>query len=126
MAAPAAAARTENGNMRTRIARALCAACLAAAAAGATAAPEGGAGEAPVLQRNGAVSRHFWSPAFASGEWGGSRFSAGLAVGLRGPVRDNLGGGIAPALTWQLEGRARLSVLARGERGVMLVWHRAD
>ncbi len=126
MAAPAAFGSTENGNMKTRSLRTLAAACLAAVAAGACAAPEGGTDEAPVLQRNGAVSRHFWSPGFASGEWGGSRFSAGLAVGLRGPVRDNLGRGVAPALSWQLEGRARLSLLARGDRGVMLVWHRGD
>ena len=73
------------------------------------------------LRRNGAVSRHLWKPEMASAEWGGHRVSAGVAIGLRGAVRENLGRRVTPALTLELDRRSSLSLLP-GNDGAMLVW----
>ena len=94
------------------------AAVLAAAVLPATAAPWFD-GEA--LQRNGGLARHLWEPAFASTQVAGLPFSAGLAVGLRGAVRDQLDTRVAPTLTLQTGARSSVSLLAAGGRGAMLV-----
>lgn len=76
------------------------------------------------LQRNGAVSRHLWKPDMASAQWGGMRVSAGVALGLRGPLRANLGRRYTPALSVELGQRSSLSLLP-GNDGAMLVWQTA-
>jgi len=73
------------------------------------------------LQRNGAVARHVWTPNFASGEIGGMRLSAGVALGLRGPLQASLGRSVMPAITLGLRGRSSVSLLPAGGRGAMLV-----
>lgn len=77
------------------------------------------------LQRNGALSRHVWRPDFARAEVGGLRVSAGVAIGLRGAVRDNLDRRVAPALSVELDRGASLSLLAGSGSGAMLVWQAA-
>lgn len=76
------------------------------------------------LHRNGAVSRHLWQPDAASVEVAGLRVSAGLAIGLRGATRDNLGRRYTPALTVETGQRSSLSLLP-GNDGAMLVWQTA-
>jgi len=71
-------------------------------------------------QRNGRLSRHLWKPDFASGRAGGVEVSAGVAVGLRGPVHATVGHRVAPALTLQWDRRASVSVLPAGG-GAMFV-----
>ncbi len=73
------------------------------------------------LQRNGAVSRRLWKPDIASADWGGVRVSAGVALGLRGPLQDQLGRRHTPALTMEFGARNSLSLLP-GNDGAMLVW----
>lgn len=73
------------------------------------------------IRRNGALSRHAWQPAFATATIGGMNVRAGVAIGLRGHVRDNLDRRFAPAVSVDLQGGRSLSLLpARG--GAMLVW----
>lgn len=73
------------------------------------------------VQRNGAISRHIWKPDAASADLGGVRVSAGMALGLRGPLQANLGRRHTPALTVETGQRSSLSLLA-GNDGAMLVW----
>ena len=73
------------------------------------------------LQRNGAVSRHLWTPDFTRAEFAGLRLSAGLALGLREPLRGPLGRRVTPALSLDLGQRSSLSVLPGNGRGAMLV-----
>lgn len=73
------------------------------------------------LQRNGVVSRHLWTPDFATAEAGGMRFSAGVALGLRGSLQANLGRRATPMLTMQIDRRSSLSLLPAGSSGAMLV-----
>ena len=73
------------------------------------------------LERNGALSRHVWEPAFAQVDVGGTKVAAGLAIGLRGPVRDQLDRRIAPALTVDLNRSGSLSLLPARD-GAMLIW----
>ena len=73
------------------------------------------------LQRNGAVSRHVWTPNFATAEMGGLRVSAGIALGLKGAIQSNLGRNVTPALTLELGSRSSVSLLPAGGRGAMLV-----
>ena len=94
------------------------AAALLLAAAPAAAAPLFGGDE---LQRNGAVSRHLWTPDFARAELSGMRLSAGLAVGLREPLHAPLGRRVAPSLSLDLGQRTQLSLLPAAGRGAMLV-----
>lgn len=79
-------------------------------------------------QRNGAVSRRLWKPDIASADWGGVRVSAGVALGLRGPLQDQLGRRHTPALTMEFGTefgtRSSLSLLP-GNDGAMLVWQTA-
>lgn len=69
------------------------------------------------LQRNGELSRRVWTPEFAQGRG----VSAGLALGLRGAARAHLDRPVAPALTFELGERSRLSLLGLPNRGAMLV-----
>lgn len=104
--------------MKTPAAAALIAttlACLPAAAASWLDGEEGSE-----WQRNGRLSRYLWEPGFASGQAGGVAVSAGVAVGLRGPVHANVGRRVAPALTLQWDRRASVSVLPAGG-GAMFV-----
>ncbi|MCW5667217.1 MAG: hypothetical protein KIT35_25550 [Piscinibacter sp.] len=80
--------------------------------------------DADDLQRNGAVSRRLWSPESASVTWGGVRLSAGVALGLRGPLQAQLGRRHTPALTMELGARSSVSLLP-GNDGAMLVWQTA-
>lgn len=73
---------------------------------------------AGTLQANGEVSRRLWVPEFAQGR----RVSAGLALGLRGSVRQQLDSRVAPAVTLRLDDEASVSVIGAPGRGVMLVW----
>jgi len=73
------------------------------------------------LQRNGAVSRHVWTPDFAAGKVAGVRISAGVALGLRDSLQSNLGRSVTPALTFHTSETSSLSLLPAGNRGAMLV-----
>ena len=73
------------------------------------------------LQRNGAVSRRLWKPEAASAAFAGMRLSAGMALGLRGPLQANLGRRHTPALTLEFGQRSSVSLLP-GNDGAMLVW----
>jgi hypothetical protein len=110
-----ASAKADTEGMRC--AHALTAALLAVAAP-ASAAPLFGGDD---LQRNGALSRHVWTPGLASGEIADVRVSAGIALGLRGGVRDNLGRSVAAAFTLHLPRGSSVSLLPAGDRGAMLV-----
>jgi len=76
------------------------------------------------LQRNGAVSRRLWTPESTSVKWGGVRLSAGVALGLRGTLKEQLGRRHTPALTMELGARSSVSLLP-GNDGAMLVWQTA-
>lgn len=73
------------------------------------------------LQRNGAVSRHLWTPDVANGRVANLRLSAGVALGLREHLRNNLGRSVAPAFTLHLDPDTSVSLLPAGNRGAMLV-----
>lgn len=91
---------------------------LAAAAVPACAAPLFGGDD---LQRNGVVSRHLWKPDFAAVEAGGLRFSAGVALGIRGALQTQLGRRATPMLTMELNPRSSVSLLPGDGGGAMLV-----
>jgi len=76
------------------------------------------------FRRNGAVSRHLWAPQAARTEVAGMPVSLGLALGLRGPLRDQLGVSVAPALQFELDRHSNIALLASGRGGAMLVWQR--
>jgi hypothetical protein len=76
------------------------------------------------FRRNGAVSRHLWAPQAARTEMAGTPVSLGLALGLRGPLRDQLGVRMAPAVQFELDRRSSVALLASGRGGAMLVWQR--
>src|SRR5262245_32332576 len=94
----------------------------AAAAGSAAAAPLFGGDE---LERNGAISRHLWTPDLARHEIAGLRVSTGLALGLRGAIRDNLGRNVTPAIAIELRSGSTVALLPAGERGAMLVFQTA-
>lgn len=104
--------------MKFILGRSAIAVLLAVACEQASCAPLFGADD---LQRNGAVSRHIWTPDFASGEVMNRRVSAGVALGLRGSIQSNLGRSVAPALTMHLQGGSSISLLPAANRGAMLV-----
>ena len=57
------------------------------------------------------------------------RFAAPLAfgtAGLRGPLRDQLGVRVAPAVHFELDRRSSMALLASGKGGAMLVWQRSN
>jgi hypothetical protein len=74
------------------------------------------------LRRNGAVSRHLWSPDLASADVAGIRVSAGLAVGLRSSLRSQLGTPLAPSLNFSLDSRSSICILSSGRRGSAILW----
>ena len=71
---------------------------------------------------NGEVSRRIWKPEFARAEAGGVHLSVGLAIGLRGAVRHQLGRRATPALTMELRQGTSVSLLPAGDGQAMLVW----
>lgn len=71
------------------------------------------------LQRNGAVSHRLYVPAGAATVVD-SRVGAGIALGLKGPLRQQLGAA-APALSFGVTPGTRLSVLAVPGKGAALV-----
>jgi len=78
------------------------------------------------FRRNGAVSRHLWAPQATRGELAGMPVSLGLALGLRGPLRDQLGARVAPAVQFELDRHSSMALLASGRGGAMLVWQRSN
>jgi len=73
------------------------------------------------LSPNGEVSRRLWKPEFASTQAGGWRLSAGVALGLRGSLRERLGRRATPALVLALREGSSLALLPASDR-TMLVW----
>lgn len=71
------------------------------------------------LQRNGEVSRHLYVPSVADALLD-NRMAAGIALGLKGPLRQQLGPA-APAVSFDLTPNAKVSVLATPGRGAMLL-----
>jgi hypothetical protein len=71
------------------------------------------------LQRNGAVSHRLYVPS-AANDMLDQRATAGIALGLRGPLRQQLGPA-APMVSIDLARSAQLSVLAAPGKGAMLV-----
>jgi len=78
------------------------------------------------LRRNGAISRHFWAPEATTADVAGARVSAGVALGLRGPLRNQLGARLAPSIQFAFDRRSSLSVLASGRGGAAIVWQLQD
>lgn len=78
--------------------------------------------ESEHLWRHGSVSRHFWAPSLTSTEIAGMRLSAGLAVGVRRPLRATVGSAVAPAIVLTTGQRSNLTLLPTDQRGAMLVW----
>lgn len=78
------------------------------------------------FRRNGAVSRHLWAPQAARTEIAGQPVAFGVALGLRGPLRDQLGVRVAPAVHFALDRRSSMALLASGKGGAMLVWQRSQ
>jgi hypothetical protein len=74
------------------------------------------------LQRHGMVARHFWAPGLTSTEVAGMRLSAGLAVGVRAPLRAAVGAAVAPAIVLHTGPRSNLTLLAADQGGALLVW----
>ncbi len=89
----------------------------------AQAAPEDASDE---LRRNGAVSRHLWVPEAATADVAGLRVSAGVALGLRGPLRTQLGARLAPSVQFAIDRRSSVAILASGRGGAAIVWQRTD
>jgi hypothetical protein len=73
------------------------------------------------VRRHGAVARWLWMPEAASVRFRGQYLSAGLAFGVRGPIRSAVGA-VAPALVLDIDHRSNLTLMASGSRGAMLVW----
>lgn len=74
------------------------------------------------LSRHGTVARHFWAPGFATTEVGGLRLAAGLAVGVRAPLRSAVGAAVVPALVLQTGSTSNLTLLRAEQGGALLVW----
>jgi hypothetical protein len=101
---------------------ALAALALSVAAAAPAAADPGSDPSARPLWRHGMVSRHFWAPASMNLGPSGMRLSAGLAVGVRAPLRATVGAAVAPAFVLDTGGRSSLTLLRAEQGGAMLVW----
>lgn len=78
------------------------------------------------FRRNGAVSSHLWAPQATRTELAGVPTSLGVALGLRGPLRDRLGVRVAPAVHFELDRHSSMALLASGRGGAMLVWQRSN
>lgn len=74
------------------------------------------------LARHGTVSRHFWAPGFATTEVAGLRLAAGLAVGVRAPLRHAVGAAVAPAVVLHTGRASNLTLLRAEQGGALLVW----
>lgn len=90
---------------------------LAGSCRAAQAAPEVLGGE---LRSHGEVSRRLWVPSLGEGARHGP-VSAGLALGLKGPVRQQMGRSLAPAVTLRLNADAQLSLVAAPGKGAMVL-----
>lgn len=106
--------------MRSGLVSLCTAAALSIAGAPALAGPLADTGE---FQRNGALSRHVWSPDLVRKDLGGLRLSAGLALGLHDAVHAQMQRNVAPAFSLELGQDSRVSLLPGGRRGAMLVLH---
>lgn len=71
------------------------------------------------LQRNGALSHHLYVPSGAAAVLD-NRVGAGIALGLKGPLRQQLGAA-APAFSFSVTAKTSLSVLAVPGKGAALV-----
>jgi hypothetical protein len=76
----------------------------------------------PQLWQHGTVSRHFWAPSLTTTEIAGLRVSAGLAVGVRAPLRATVGAPVVPAIVLETGRRSNLTLLPAEQGGAMLVW----
>jgi hypothetical protein len=74
------------------------------------------------IWRHGEVSRRFWAPDTATAEVGGLRLNAGLAIGVRTPLRSAVGARVAPALVLHTGRQSNVTLLAGSQGGAMLVW----
>ncbi|MDH4050255.1 MAG: hypothetical protein OEU93_01665 [Rubrivivax sp.] len=74
------------------------------------------------LERNGLTSRHAWKPDFARFRVAGLSMRPGLALGLRGNVKTQLGLAVVPALSVDLGQGGSMSLLHAGSRGAMLLF----
>ncbi|MED5617723.1 hypothetical protein [Ideonella sp. BN130291] len=72
------------------------------------------------FRRNGGVSHRLYVPSATDGIAGPS-VSAGLALGLRGVVRQQLGRRLAPTLTMGVNDSTSVSLLAAPGKGAMVV-----
>jgi hypothetical protein len=72
------------------------------------------------LRRNGGVSHRLYVMS-STEPVGGTAVSAGMAIGLRGVVRRQLGLPVAPALTMGLGSNSSVSVLAGPNKAAMVV-----
>jgi hypothetical protein len=99
----------------------LTAVILSVACASVHAAPVFGSDD---LQRNGAVSRHLWTPDVATGVVLGNQVSVGVALGLRDSFRSNLGRNAAVALTARVGVNSSISFMPAGNGAAMLVLHK--
>jgi hypothetical protein len=122
-AASALARHSENEVMRpVTAARACCLTLALMSAAGPALCGEPSSDDE--FRRNGAVSRHLWAPQATRTELAGVPVSLGVALGLRGQLRDQLGVRVAPAVHFELDRRSSMALLASGKGGAMLVWQR--
>lgn len=126
-AAVAPKARPRHAAMAAALPATLCTlVALCAFAAPALAEPSSSAPLSEVakaqLSRHGTVSRHFWAPGFATTEVGGLRLAAGLAVGVRAPLRSAVGAAVVPALVLQTGSASNLTLLRAEQGGALLVW----
>lgn len=92
---------------------------LAAALCGICTASRAGPLPGGELQHNGEVSRRLYVPSVADALLD-SRMAAGIALGLKGPLRQQLGHA-APAVSFDVSPNAKVSVLATPGKGAMLL-----
>lgn len=98
-------------------------ATLATLAAGETAAGETPGDSAyPQVSRHGTVSRHFWAPEATSTEVAGMRLSAGIAFGVRAPLRAAVGAPVTPAIVLRTGRHSNMTLLPAESGGALLVW----
>jgi len=71
------------------------------------------------LRHNGELSRRLFVPS-ATASVGSERVSAGLALGLKGPVRQQMGR-VAPAVTIDMSPSSKLSILGAPGKGAMVI-----
>jgi len=75
------------------------------------------------LRDGGSVARRVWQPEETTTTVSGMRLAAGVAMGLRGPVKHTLGTRVAPAVSLDVARDASLWLLPRADgAGTMLVF----